>query len=780
MAAMTADRVALRTCPLCEATCGLAVTVRTRPDGGEEVVSIRGDRDDVFSRGFICPKGSTLGQLHEDPDRIRRPLVRDEAGQLVEGTWARAWAAVDRGLHGVISRHGREAVALYFGNPVAHNLGPMLYLRHLVKALGSPHLYSASTLDQRPKELAAALMFGSNATVPVPDVDRTDFLLVLGANPSVSNGSLATAPDWPGRLKALRARGGKLVVVDPRRTRTAEAADQWIPIRPGTDAHLLAAMTHVLFDEGRIDLGAVAEYVTGVPEVRAAVQEVTPESVAALTGIPAETIRNLARQLAHAPTAVVYGRIGTTAQSFGTLASWLVDVLNILTGNLDRPGGAMFPKPALGSPNTRGEPGRGPGTKLHQRRTRVRGLPEALGEFPAPALAEEIDTPGPGQLRGLITVAGNPVVSAPNAARLDAALTDLEFLVAVDVYVNETTRHADVILPVPTALEKEHYDVFLYPFALRNVANWSDAVLAKPADQPEEWAVLAKLAQIAAGQGPDGDPADFDDATYAALARHAPADVVDAVAATGRRGPARTVDLMLRTGPYRLCLDDLLANPHGIDLGALEPRLPDALRTPSGCIELAPPMLLADLDRLRTHVDADADRPLLLIGRRHLRSNNSWMHNLPALRKGSLRCTVLVHPADAARHGLSDGELARVAGRVGEVTLPVEVTDEISPGVVSIPHGWGHDAADVRLRVASRNAGINSNLLADDQFVEPLSGNAVFNGIPVSVTPAGIDPATANRRSTPRPLDAPSPRTGPAGTGSPRTPDRDSATTIPV
>jgi YD repeat-containing protein len=736
MTGMSADRVALRTCPLCEATCGLEITLRPRPEGGEEVVRIRGDKADVFSRGFICPKGSTLGQLRDDPDRIRHPLVRDAAGRLVEATWAQAWVAVDRGLHGVIDRHGREAVGLYFGNPVAHNLGPMLYLRHLVKALGSPHLYSASTLDQRPKEIAAALMFGSNATVPVPDVDRTDFLLVLGANPYASNGSLATAPDWPGRLKALRARGGRLVVVDPRRTRTAEAADQWVPIRPGTDAHLLAAMAQVLIAESLVDLGSVGEFVAGLAEIRAAVADITPESVAAHTGIPAATIRQLARDLAAADTAAVYGRIGTTAQEFGTLASWLVDILNTFTGNLDRPGGAMFPKPALGSPNTRGEPGRGPGTVVHRRHTRVRGLPEALGEFPAPALAEEIDTPGPGQLRGLITVAGNPVVSAPNAHRLDAALADLEFLIAVDVYVNETTRHADVILPVPSTLEKEHYDVFLYPFALRNVANWSDAVLPRSADQPEEWAVLAKLAQIAGGQGPAADPTDFDDATYAALARHAPADVVAAVDAAGRRGPARTVDLMLRTGPYGLSLDDLLANPHGIDLGALEPRLPHALRTPSGCIELAPPLLLADLDRLRADLRTDpAQRSLVLIGRRHLRSNNSWMHNLPALMKGSLRCTVLVHPDDAARHGLIDGEPARVAGRVGEVVLPVEVTADISPGVVSIPHGWGHDVPEVRLRVASANAGVNSNVLADDQHVDPLSGNAVLNGIPVTVTP---------------------------------------------
>jgi anaerobic selenocysteine-containing dehydrogenase len=746
---MTATRTALRTCPLCEATCGLEITLRPRAAGGEEVVRVRGDRKDVFSRGFICPKGSTLGHLHDDPDRLRQPLVRDAHGQLVETSWAEAWAAVDRGLRGVFERHGREAVGLYFGNPTAHNLGPMLYLRHLVRAVGSPNLYSASTVDQRPKELASALMFGSNATVPLPDVDRTDFLLVLGGNPLTSNGSLATAPDWPGRLKALRARGGRLVVVDPVRTRTAEIADAWIPIRPGTDAHLLAAMTNALFAEGRVDLGTVAGHVVGLDEVRTAVAEFTPEAVAAVTGIPADTILDLTRQLAQAPAAAVYGRIGTTAQAFGTLASWLVDVLNTITGNLDSPGGVMFSKPALGSPNTRGEPGRGPGVAVHNRHTRVRGLPESFGELPVAALAEEIDTPGAGQIRALLTVAGNPVVSTPNAERLDAALAGLEFLVSVDVYLNETTRHADVILPVPSALEKEHYDVFLYPFALRNVANWSAAVLPCAEGQPEEWAVLAKLALIAEGRGPDADPAVLDDKTYAALARHAPAEVVASVEATGRRGPARTVDLMLRTGPYGLSLDDLLANPHGIDLGALQPRLPEALRTPSGCVELAPALILSDVARLRAQLHAGAqDPPMLLVGRRHMRSNNSWLHNVPALMKGGPRCTVLVHPVDADRFGLVAGEIARVAGRVGQVLLPVEISDGISPGVVSIPHGWGHDAPDVRLRVAGANAGVNSNLLSDELLVDALSGTAVLNGIPVTLTHIG------GRLPTPRPDEA--------------------------
>ena len=742
-------RTAYRTCPLCEACCGLEISLRPKADGtGEEVARIRGDRDDVFSKGYICPKGSTLKQLHDDPDRLRRPLVRGADGELHEATWEEAWRAVDAGLQGVIERHGRDAIGAYIGNPNAHNIGGLLYGRPLLKALGTTALFSASTVDQRPKEISTGLMFGSFA-VPVPDLDRTDFLLMLGANPYASNGSLATAPDWPGRLERIIERGGTIVVVDPRRSRTAEMATDWLPILPGGDAHLLAAMVQVLFADDLVDLGAVGPFVAGLDEVRAAVAPFTPEAVERVTGLPAATVRELAHRLAAAPAAAVYGRMGTCTQAFGTTASWLVDVLNILTGNLDRPGGAMFAKPVAGSANTRGTAGTGRGLTINRRQSRVRGLPESLGELPVAALAEEIDTPGEGQLRALVTVAGNPVVSTPNADRLDAALAQLEFMVSVDIYVNETTRHADVILPVPSALQKSHFDLAFHQLSLRNVANWSEPVLPLEDDQPDEWEVLAKLALIAQGMGPDADPAIVDDLTIGSLVRSAvadetgpfhgrePDDVLSELAP--RTGPARVVDLMVRTGPYRVSLDDLLAAPHGVDFGELQPRMPEILRTPSGCIELAPPVLLADVDRLRASLDSavdDADRPFLLVGRRHLRSNNSWMHNVSVLVKGKPRCTVHVHPDDAVRLGLADGDAATVTSRVGKVTIPVEVTDGIRPGVVSIPHGWGHDAVGARMRVAAEHAGVNSNVLADEELLDPVSGNAVLNGIPVGLSPA--------------------------------------------
>ncbi|HYI63206.1 MAG TPA: molybdopterin oxidoreductase family protein [Acidimicrobiales bacterium] len=749
-----ATRTAFRTCPLCEAGCGLEITVAGDDDGTERVTRIRGDREDVFSHGFICPKGSTLRQLHEDPDRVRRPLVKRD-GAFVEVGWDEAFAEVDRLLSGVVAEHGREAVAAYVGNPNAHNIGSMLYLKPLLRALGTPNVFSASTVDQRPKEISAGLMFGASLSVPVPDIDRTDHLLLLGANPVESNGSLATAPDWPGRLKALRARGGRLVVVDPRRTRTAELADEWVAVRPGADALLLAAVATTLWEEGLADPGPAGAHLAGLDEARAALAAFTPEAVAEATGVDAATTRRLARDLAAAPSAAVYGRVGTTTALFGTLASWLVDVCNVLTGNLDRPGGAMFTLPAAGSVTTRGAPGVGRGLAIGRRRTRVRGLGESLGELPVAALAEEIDTPGDGQVRALVTIAGNPVVSTPNSGRLDAALGTLEAMVAVDIYVNETTRHADVILPAPSALEKSHYDLALLQLAIRNVSNWSDPVLARPEGQPDEWEVLARLALVAQGMGPGGDPALVDDLVVDALVAAAvadehgplhgrdPGEVRDALG--DERGPARLVDLMVRTGPYGdalgsrpggLSLAALRAAPHGVDLGALEPRLPEVLRTPSGRVEMAPEPILADLPRLREAMAAGAgpaERPFRLVGRRDVRSNNSWMHNVEVLVKGRPRCTLHVHPDDAARLGLADGDPVAVRSRVGEVTAPVEVTDAIRPGVVSLPHGWGHDLPGVRLGVAGRHPGVNSNVLTDEAEVDVPSGTAVLNGIPVAL-----------------------------------------------
>jgi anaerobic selenocysteine-containing dehydrogenase len=655
---------------------------------------------------------------------------------LRPASWEEAFAAIDRRLPALQAEHGHDAVAVYIGNPTAHNLATLLYGRVLLKALRTRNIFSASTVDQFPKQVASALMFGSGATVAVPDVDRTDHLLILGANPLASQGSLLTAPDMRGRLRAIRARGGKVVVVDPRRTRTAREADEHHFIRPGTDALLLAAMVHTLFDEGLADLAALGEHVAGVEAVRELAAGFAPESVAAACGIPAPEIRRMARELAAAPSAAVYGRIGTTTQRFGTTASWLVDVLNVLTGNLDRPGGAMFPRPATGSSNTAGEPGRGRGAAFGRWTSRVRGAGEVFGELPAACLAEEIETPGEGQVRALVTVGGNPAVSTPNSERLAAALETLDFMVSVDVYVNETTRHADVILPGPSPLQRPHYDLALLGFAVRNVANYSPPALAPDPDVPGEWETLLRLAAIATGQGPDADVAALDRLVALDTAGRMGGDPEELLAAVEPRvGPERLLDLRLRGGPYGLTLADLEAAPHGVDLGPLEPRMPDALRTPSGKIELAPEALVADVARLHEALDEPVNGGMVLVGRRDLRSNNSWMHNLPTLVRGKPRCTAHVHPDDAERLGLADGGQAVVRSRAGAVVIPVEVTGDVMPGVVSIPHGWGHDLPGVDLAVAAEHAGTNSNVLSDELVLEPLSGTAVLNGIPVELAP---------------------------------------------
>ena len=752
-----------RTCPFCEATCGLEIETE-----GREVVSVRGDADDVFSRGFICPKAYGIKQLNEDPDRLTTPLIRRD-GELVEASWDEAFEEIARRLPPIIAEHGKHAVAVYLGNPNAHNLSAITHAPALLRVLGSHNLYSASTVDQMPKQVSSGLMFGTMLSVPIPDLDRCDHLLLLGANPLVSNGSLLTAPNMRGRLRGIRERGGKVVVIDPRRTRTAEEADEHHFIRPGTDALLLAALACTIVEEGLDDPGPTEEHLNGLGEVRVLVRDFPPEAVADACRIEAAEIRRMARELAAAERAAVYARIGTCTQEFGTHASWLVDVLNALTGNLDREGGVLFPRAAAAQRNSSGQGGGGRGVRFGRWTSRVRGLAEYYGELPVSVLAEEIDTPGEGQVRALITAAGNPIVSTPNSDRLERAVRGLDFMLSIDIYVNETTRHADVILPAPQPLEKSHYDAALYQLSIRNIANYSPAVLERQG--PAEWEIYMRLAGIIAGQGPNGDVDAFDDMVIQTLIQREvgaegsrvhgrdPDELLEAL--EPRRGPERVLDFLIRTGPYGdgfgsdpegLTLEVLERNPHGIDLGPLSPRIPEVLRTPSGKVELAPESIVGDVDRLRAALARERNGELVLIGRRQLRSNNSWMHNLPALVKGKDSCTLHIHPDDAERLGLGDGEVALVRSAAGSVEAPVEVTDGIMPGVVSIPHGWGHDADGVRMRVASTHAGVNSNVLADESQVEPLSGNAVLNGIPVDVAPLAKHKGTV-------PLDSAQPST---------------------
>jgi anaerobic selenocysteine-containing dehydrogenase len=688
-----------RSCSLCEATCGVAIEVE-----GDRVVSVRGDDADPFSRGYICPKGAALADLHHDPDRLRRPLVR-EGTSWREVPWDEALDRVAGKLREIRRRHGKHAVAVYQGNPTAHNLGLLTIGQIVLRTLGTKQMYSATSLDQLPHMLAALQMFGDQLLMPVPDVDRCDLFICLGANPLASNGSIMTAPDIRGRLAAIRQRGGRVIVLDPRRTETAERADRHLFLRPGTDAVLLLAMIHELFAAKLVRITRPAR---GEAELRAAAQPWTPERAAAITGVSAADIRELARALATTRRAVLYGRIGVCTQEFGGLAAWLCYAINGLTGHLDEEGGLMFTTPALDPVPLARAVGYAGG--FARWRSRVSGKPEFGGELPVAALAEEIETPGKDQIRALITSAGNPVLSSPGGPRLERALPTLDFMVSIDPYLNETTRFAHVILPPTSPLERSHYDVALAAFSVRNVAKYSPPLFRRPADARDDWEIYLGLWTRLAMPG-----------MVRGLAERA----------LGKLGPEAILDAGLRLGPHRLSLAKLRAAPHGIDLGPLEPRLPRRLNTRDKKVDLAPAALVADLPRLERVQPASG---LVMIGRRHLRSNNSWLHNSERLVKGPVRCTVMMHPDDAAARGLADGATARVASEAGAIELPVEITDTMMPGVVSVPHGWGHGRAGVRLAVASRVPGASINDVIDPARIDTLSGTSALSGQPVEVT----------------------------------------------
>ena len=739
--APTAHRdVRYRTCPLCEAMCGLELEIE-----GDRVVRLRPDDADVWSKGYVCPKGATIPQLHADPDRLRVPLIR-EGATWREATWDEAFRRCEELLGGVLARHGKGAISAYIGNPTAHNFSLARYVGLFMGLSQLPVIYSAGTVDQWPKNVACMLMYGHMWWIPTPDVQRTQYWVILGGNPQASQGSLLACPDLLGEIDRIRARGGRTVVVDPRRTGTADRADEWVPIVPGTDAAFLLAICNVLFAESLVNLGDLADLVNGVDEIRAVAAEFSPERVADTCRIPAETIRRLAREIAAAPSAAVYGRIGLCNQEFGTLASALIDVVNVLTGNFDRPGGLMFGRPIAWSVNSLPNPEFANGLEFGRWKTRVRGAAEVLGQAPLSCMAEEIATPGDGQIKALITIAGNPVISAPDAGRLDEALPQLECMIAIDNYLNETTRHAHVILPGLSALEQPHFDDLIAMWAVRSAGNYSSPVFPPAPGRPAEWEILLKLGALAGGMTLEQiDVAAIDDGYFMALAMAQGIDAAKILPLYEARGPERLLDLQIRSGPFGdrygerpdgLTLQRFVDAPHGIDMGPMVPRLRELLSTPSGKVELAHPYVMADVPRLRARLERKVGR-LLLVSRRHLRSNNSWMHNLETLVRGRDRCTLLVHPDDARAKSLADGALARVTSEAGSIVVPVQVSDEMMPGVVSLPHGWGHDKEGIRLGVARQYAGVNSNILSPGRLVDPLSNNAVVNGIEVEVAPAG-------------------------------------------
>jgi len=699
-------------CNLCEAICGLELTIE-----GRSVTSVRGNPADPLSRGHICPKGVAIADVYDDPDRLKRPVRRVTTGspgevEWQEIGWDEAFDLVADGLAGAINEHGRDAVGIYLGNPNVHSLGSMTHGVAMVKALLTRNRFSATSVDQLPHQLVAHLMYGHQLMLPVPDIDRTSYFLVFGANPMASNGSLMTVPDFPNRLRELKARGGRMVVFDPRRTETAGVATEHHFIRPGTDVHVLLAMLQVLFDDG---LTAPPAYVDGLDVVASAVADFTPELAARISGVPADEIRRVAREFAAAGTAAAYGRIGVSTTAFGTVAQWAVQLLNLVTGNLDRAGGTMLTSPAVDII------GRGVVGKGHHGiwRSRVRGLPETAGELPVAALREEIETPGDGQIRAVLTLSGNPVLSTPDGAALDRALTGLDFMAAVDIYVNETTRHADVILPPTTALERDHYDLVFHTLAVRNTARFTPAVFDKARDQRHDWEIYREIALR----------------TTARLHRKAPLKKRLLSRARLSLSPTFLLAQLLRTDESGVTITQLRRTPSGVDLGPLRPgQLPRRLRTSDKRIVAAPDLVLADLARLAAEEPVGGDE-LLLIGRRHQRDNNSWMHNSDRLTRGRARHQLLMNPDDLAARGLEDGKTVRVTSRVGAVEVEVQATDDIMRGVVSLPHGYGHQVGGTRMGRAAQVSGVSINDLTDPERLD-VSGNAALSGVPVTVAPS--------------------------------------------
>lgn len=697
-----------RACHLCEAICGVLIETR-----GEEILSIKGDPDDPLSRGHICPKAVALQDIHEDPDRLRYPVKRidndDGSVSWMQISWGEALDTTANALIKARNEFGVDSIGVYLGNPSVHNYGMLTHQNHLFRWLRTRNRFSATSVDQLPHHLASLWLFGHKSLFPIPDIDRSDYFLMLGANPLASNGSIWTVPDVKKRIKDMQARGGKLVVLDPRRTETAALADEHLFVAPGSDALFLAAVLHTLFDEGLAEPGRLQDFVTGLDKVATAVAPFTPEHAAIHTGIDAETTRRIAREFAAADAAICYGRMGVSTQRFGALCQWLIQLINIATGNLDREGGSLFTLPAVDQ-----VPRTGPGG-FDRHRSRVRNLPEFDRELPAAAMAEEITTPGDGQIRVLFTGAGNPVLSTPDGAALDDALPQLEFMVSLDPYINETTRHAHIILPPTSPLEHDHYDIAFHINAVRNTARYSEAVFAPAADKLHDWEIFTALGERVA----------------LALGEEAKENMP----------PHQLVDIGLQFGPYGkdtehdLSLDKLREHPSGVDLGPLKPMLPERLLTADKTIACATPQAIADLSRLAQEFSGeDRDASLRLIGRRHVRSNNSWMHNYHRLVKGKARDQLLVHPDDMAAHALTDGGQALLRSRSGEVTVTVQASTDMMPGVVSLPHGFGHHRKGIRMNTAVANAGVSCNDVTDAAYLDELSGNAAVNGVPVTLS----------------------------------------------
>jgi anaerobic selenocysteine-containing dehydrogenase len=739
---------AYRVCPICEANCGLEVTVEE-----ERVIAIRGNENDKISLGHVCPKGVALMELRDDPDRVRTPMIRKE-GKLVEASWEEAFAVIKEKFADIKSKYGSEALALYIGNATIGTTPFMVGYQMLLQCMGTQNLYTAGSMDHLPKLLTCKEMYGWEYTNPVPDIDNSDYILMIGANPMVSNGSLWLATGFRKRLKAMQARGGELEVIDPRFTETAKVADNHNFIKPGQDPYFLLGLLHVIYRDDLINPGIAASHVNGLAEIQQLAATINLAQMSENCGIEVSNIERIAHKLANTERAGIYGRVGSSTQIHGTLTSWLTEVINIITGKVDIPGGMMFPKAAAFSINTMGEPGKGQVDPTPPHRTRVSNMPAVCGELPIACLAEEITTPGEGKIRGLVTICGNPASSTPGAEQLDQALSDLDFMLSFDIYINESTRHADVILPGAPTFEKSYYGAFSVNYASRNVVRYSPALFDLQEGYLSDWDAFLQVCSLAAGGDVLGEEGLLAMENQMISAVLSPAtqdpysvayglDVEEAMSKlTSKRGIDRVIETGFRSGPYGdgfgknpngITLEKIIAEPNGLDLGPLQPRLPEILRTPSGKIELSPGEFMAEVKKLLAAKPETSE--FTLIGRRQPRGQNSWGHNVNILIKGKFRCTLQMHSEDAQRLNLHEGDNVKLDSETGEIVAQLEISDDMMPGVISLPHGFGHNKEGMQLSRAMQQPGVNINNVLSNQCLDALTGNVVTNGVPVNVSP---------------------------------------------
>ena len=717
-----------RVCNYCEAMCGLEIHYVPTADTPETIFKVRPDKKDTFSKGSVCPKASALGPLLLDKSRLKYPVKKivNETGNTdwQQISWDEAFNIVSEKLVSLRKTYGANTTAAYLGNPIVHNMGMLLFIKTFIRSLGSKNIFSATSMDQLPHHFVSHFMFGNEFRLPIPDIDRTEYMIIMGANPMASNGSIMTAAGVSKRLNAIQKRGGKFIVIDPRRTETAKQCSEHHFITPETDVYFLLSFLHVLFRDKHVHIKGVEPHIEGFDLVEPLLSRYSPAAVATVVSISEKNIERMVSEFVKADKAVLYGRMGLSTQRHGGMCHWLINLINILSGNFDKAGGLMFPSPAIELAQ-----GKSQKKRLGRWHSRVRKLPEFSGELPVSTMADEMLTEGKDKVRALISICGNPVLSSPAGHRLDKALLGLEFMVSIDNYINETTRHADIILPTPSGLEVDHYDLVFNAFAIRNNAKFSSAMIPIEKGRLFDWQILKELSKRISSK------------KLSLLDRIAtPKLIINLGLLFGKYGKLSS-PRRLFTG---LSLQKVMRAKHGIDLGPMQPRVPECLSTPNKKIHLAPTIFLNRLEELSTKefpelIDAEASddptRTFKLIGRRNVNSNNSWMHQASNLnRSRHIKCTAMLHPDDAQHLGVAEDEVVKISSRVGKVLIPVEISDTVMPGVVSIPHGYGHSKSGTYIPVAEQKPGVSVNDLTDHMRIDPLTGNAAFSGLELKIS----------------------------------------------